>query len=271
MLIDTHVHAIADDMERYPGNYSADWARGGIATGVQIDTLLNTASVERAILVQPMTVYGADNRYLLDAQRLNASRFSAVVAVDPTDAVNNVHSYVEIPGVVGVRVTNASGIGIGTRLDDPHFAHAWNSAAEAGLTVVVSIDFSHLNELGLMLDSLVKAPTVLDHCAFPPIASGGWDVLDDLFRLSDKEGVILKATNHNFNELEEPAEFLERLTRVFGAERMVWGSDFPHTHSSDYPQLVAEAISVADILSASDREGFLGLTANRLWPVMGSA
>jgi len=60
--------------------------------------------------------------------------------------------------------------------------------------------------------------------------------------------------------------FLERLVKVFGADRVRWGSDFCQTHDRSYAELVALAREAFGDLGEKDRLARLGGTAARLWP-----
>ena len=56
--------------------------------------------------------------------------------------------------------------------------------------------------------------------------------------------------------------------RGFGADRLVWGSDYPQTHDRPYAALVALGRDACAGLPADDRARFLGGNAVRLWPAL---
>ena len=56
------------------------------------------------------------------------------------------------------------------------------------------------------------------------------------------------------------------LAARFGAERLMWGSDYSQTHDHPYPELAEYARRAASRLDPGAREAFLGGTAMRLWP-----
>jgi predicted TIM-barrel fold metal-dependent hydrolase len=59
---------------------------------------------------------------------------------------------------------------------------------------------------------------------------------------------------------------VERLGATFGAERLVWGSDYPQTHDRTYAELVALGRDSCAGLPPADQAGVLGENALRLWP-----
>ncbi len=64
----------------------------------------------------------------------------------------------------------------------------------------------------------------------------------------------------------DPVDLVDRLAAVFGAERLMWGSDFPQTHDRPYPELVDLGRRACARLSAGDQAAFLGGTALTLTP-----
>ncbi len=61
-------------------------------------------------------------------------------------------------------------------------------------------------------------------------------------------------------------DVLEWLCGVFGAQRLMWGSDYPQHHSERYPEIVAFGRRACGRLTADEQAAFLGGTALELWP-----
>ena len=59
---------------------------------------------------------------------------------------------------------------------------------------------------------------------------------------------------------------LAELAACFGAERLMWGSDFSQTHDRPYAELAEQARFAASHLDDDARAAFLGGTALRHWP-----
>ena len=59
---------------------------------------------------------------------------------------------------------------------------------------------------------------------------------------------------------------IERLVAEFGADHVMWGSDFCQIHDRNYDQLVALAKSAFSSLSSEDQSWCFARTAMSLWP-----
>ena len=55
---------------------------------------------------------------------------------------------------------------------------------------------------------------------------------------------------------------------TFGAERLVWGSDYPQTHDRTYAELVALGEGACAELGDGDRDRIMAGNALRLWPAL---
>ena len=81
-IVDTHLHAISADREHYPtapiGGHQSEWSRARPVDAAGVLRQMDAAGIARAVLVQASTVYGHDNRYVVDAVRANPDRFIGV-------------------------------------------------------------------------------------------------------------------------------------------------------------------------------------------------
>ncbi len=70
---------------------------------------------------------------------------------------------------------------------------------------------------------------------------------------------------------DQAASFVEQLVSRFGAERVMWGSDFSQTHDRSYPELVALGRSAfAGLTEAQQQQCFVD-TPRSLWPSLGGS
>jgi predicted TIM-barrel fold metal-dependent hydrolase len=274
-LFDTHTHAASDDNERYPrqpGAYRSHWWD---EPGHDVDGLLATltrAGVERVVAVQAIGVYGYDNAYVVDAAAAHPDRVTAVIAVDPGDdgAPAEVRRRASAPEVVGVRVFAVAGSD--AWVGGPGFADVVRACADTGLTLVVVLFPKHIPVLAPVIRQFPGVQVALDHCGFPDLADGLVAPASPVFDLVDAGNVSLKVSSHLFlhhlphgpEDAGVPAAFVGDLAGRFGAERLLWGSDYPQA-DLDYDRMVALARAAAGSLPPAGQDAFLGGNAVRLF------
>ena len=66
-------------------------------------------------------------------------------------------------------------------------------------------------------------------------------------------------------EAGDPRGFVEKLVARFGAERVMWGSDFSQTHDRPYAALARLGRDAFSSLDPEQQRSCLGLGAERLW------
>jgi predicted TIM-barrel fold metal-dependent hydrolase len=225
---DCHVHLFGP-AQRYPFD-SARVYTPGDADETTLDALHRRLGIERVVLVQP-SVYGTDNRRLLDGLAALGSSACAVAVIDDatTDAdLTRMHA----AGVRGVRV-NLSTSGI----DDP--AEAWRridahaaSPPPLGWHVQVLMKAPAIAALADRLARL-PCPLVIDHFGQPDLAQGpeqpAFRAILDLLR-AGRAVVKLSAMERLAGKggLGRLAPFAKALAQA-NPNAVVWGSDWPHT------------------------------------------
>lgn len=264
-MIDTHTHVVASDEERYPLDPSGmtdPWYRDDPCSVERLLTLMDEADVAAAVLVQGISAYGFDNRYALDAARAHPGRCTSVVYLDVAapDAVPTLRACVDDGGARGLRWVAFGD----TQLTEPRAV--WDEAAALGLPVVVTILADRLAELDAVLPSLPAVAFALDHCGFADFSNG---VPDDLAALAAYPRLHLKVSTIALDRMAEHGDVRDGLAELaarFGADRLMWGSDYSQTHDRPYVELAAYARHAASKLSDDDRVAYLGGTASDLWP-----
>jgi predicted TIM-barrel fold metal-dependent hydrolase len=269
LIVDTHVHVVGDELQ-YPLNPSGlgtNWFREVPVSVDEFAKLMDEAGVGRAVLVQAMGAYGFDNDYVLDAAASDPSRFKSVVIVDvagdPAAAAATLRAVAIDRGATGVRLFALGDDWVGA----PEAAPIWRAAADLGLLVVATLLAPQLPSLALALDRYPEVPVALDHCGFPDLSGGPpFPNAEPLLALSDRANLHLKVSCHVLEQLADPADLVDRLAGVFGAERLMWGSDFPQTHDRPYPALVELGGRACARLPPPDQAEFLAGTAMKLTP-----
>jgi predicted TIM-barrel fold metal-dependent hydrolase len=290
MMIDTHLHPLADDLQRYPmkpiGEQSA-WSKGGFhLTADEILEHMASAGVDQATLVQASTAHGYDNSFCADSCARYPDRFVGVCCIDPLapNAADTLSSWVEDRGMRGVRLFCISGISIGDRpsapeprwLDDPLTYSTWQRAEQLGIPVDVQVAMSGLDMVRNLLERFPRVNVILGHLAGPSLAEGPpYERAKDLLALARYPNLFLKFTTNNTRAASQgqadPASFFKLLLQTFGANRLLWGSNFPATQGrpgAAYREIVEEVQRVLSFLAPEDREWMFAGTARRLFPAL---
>lgn len=220
---DCHVHVFDAATPARTGHYRPVDRRLA-----QVEAVALEHRVRHLVLVQP-SVYGTDNTLMLNALALEPGRHRgvAVVADDIADAeLDALHA----AGVRGVRLNLVSPVGEGFDAAR-RFAALAPRLRRLGWHLEWYADAEHLPRIA-ELHRAGDLTCVLDH-----LAGIGARVADDhpawraAARLAER-GAWLKLSGWYRLGAEAPYTSLvpriRRLADLFG-ERMIWGSDWPHT------------------------------------------
>jgi predicted TIM-barrel fold metal-dependent hydrolase len=260
---DTHAHVISPDpalpmvpSRSYtpPPAPEADYLR-----------MLDAVGCSRGVLVQ-ISIYGTDNRYLLEVLGRHPDRLRGVAVVAP-DVTDRELEAMHAAGVRGLRI-NVSFPGSGLGPDD--MEPLAGRIALLGWHLQVLVDGRDLPELLPRMRRL-PCPGVLDHMGHMPAAlgvghpafqamrelvadHGWWAKLSGAYRLS--------GDYHAFREVTPWA----RALIAAAPDRVVWGSDWPHVAMARMPDTGLLRNLLAEWApDAADRERILVHNSARLY------
>jgi len=297
MIFDTHAHVLSADLDRYPHST----LRGGVRPPVprvifpvgELVAAMDREGVERACLVQRATLYGYDNRYMLDAAARYPDRFRSVAVLDAQDpsAPAALAELVRDHHLSGLRIVAPGLTEHDTDwLESPQSRALW-SAAEATSLPVAVILYRLNNAAGraAMLRIATRftgLPIILDHCGIPHASTPetqyaasqgipysiapppGFGLVEALAEFAGLPHVYFKVTDINFDRLAEAgydsAAFLRKLVDLFGPERVLWGSDVGQS-PAPYGEKIARLHHAASELGDQEREAFLGGNASWIY------
>ena len=268
MLVDAHTHIVSSDHEAYPLSPAAlggNWYLQSPCSAEGLLAEMDAAGVERAVLVQPLGAYSFDNRYAAASASAHPARFAAACCVDPyaESPARTLRGWLDLPGVGGARFFALSEQP-SSWLSDPATSVLWEQAAAVGAHVIVTVYESQLGELASVLERFGDAVVSLDHCGFCDVTRP-----EPLLTLARFENLHLKVTTNVIDAavaVDGTARgFVGRLAGAFGAERLMWGSDYCQTHDRAYEALVRAGIDAFSDLSGTQQDACLGGTAERLW------
>ena len=200
---------------------------------------------ERLVLVQP-TIYGTDNRCLLDAlDQVGTASGRGIVAVEDDVSVEELDRLHRL-GVRGIRYNLVHG-----RHDFATHAASRLAAqiVERGWHVEMYVDGDLLPQLFGFLSEL-PAPVVIDHMGQIATSRGIQnDAVHTLRRLLDGGNAWVKLSGYRASSAGYPFADLFALASVLigeVGERCVWGSDWPH---ANFAGRAPDAVQLLNLLS----------------------
>ncbi|MGZ5787062.1 MAG: amidohydrolase family protein [Ramlibacter sp.] len=217
---DCHVHVFDGAAPALDGHYVPPRR-----TLAMLDEAARPLGIGHYVLVQP-SVYGTDNRLMLEALRASGGRHRGVVVIAPEVSDGDLDAMHEA-GVRGVRFNLVSPVGNSAR----DWAHLAPRLQERGWHAQWYAPASQLAQI-VQLHEAHRVTAVLDHLAgMSPAMLHEAAVWDALRSMSDT-GAWIKLSGwyrlHSEAPFEDMVPLIERAVRLFG-ERCVWGSDWPHT------------------------------------------
>lgn len=262
--IDTHAHVFERGLplanaRRYAPTYDA--------TLSSYLAQLDAHGVSHGVLIQP-SFLGVDNSYLLAALKQAPQRLRGVAVIDPA-APDTLLTQMNTEGIVGIRL-NLIGAA-DPQLKSPVWQAALARLHALGWHVELHVEARRLPAL---LQPLLEAQVnvVVDHFGRPDPALGvddpGFAALLNAGRSRRVwvkiSGAYRNGTNGRGEAIAQAA--MPRLKDALGLDRLVWGSDWPHTQFE--PQINYDKMwAFAGVLlpNAADRKQVLVDTPAQLF------
>ncbi len=279
-LFDSHVHLFTDDLRDYP-MVATDQVKPRLLKDPNtVDKILRDMDengVERCAAVQYRTAYGTDNRYVLDSAKTHPRRIVPVVILDAVDPKSPavLRDLVKGRGAAGLRITGVPDKDGGYAwLDSPAAQNTWAAADALGIAVVLmpvppEAPTQPLDRIGALAAKFPNTHIVLDHIGWPAVEGPpDFGLTKVRAALGPHRNVAFKLSTINFTRLaggKIPAtDFVRHLIDVFGADRVMWGSDFGNSKGA-YAELVALGLSATATLKPAERRHVLRETGKRLF------
>lgn len=151
--------------------------------------------------------------------------------------------------------------------------------ASRGMTFdVVSVLPRHLEHVSTLAAKVPSLKIVIDHLSKPPIKDGGWQPWADLLaRAAEHPNVYAKISGLNTaadwedwkaGDLER---YIEHALKVFGPDRLMFGSDWPvAVLAGDYAKVWNATNTVLDRIAPEHKDRLLGLNAVEFYGLGGS-
>jgi predicted TIM-barrel fold metal-dependent hydrolase len=226
--IDTHAHIFRRGLKlasvrRYVPDYDAELTNYLSA--------LDANGISHGVLVQP-SFLGTDNSFLLDALQRQPERIRGIAVVEPNISKPELVK-LDNAGFVGIRL-NLVGLPI------PDFrSNGWPSLLRIVADLGWQVELHRAaSDLPPVVEALLKTGVnvMIDHFGLPDKNLGVNDPgFRALIRTASSRRVWIKLSGMYRTAPGNAAETMTRaavplLKETFGLERMVWGSDWPHTN-----------------------------------------
>jgi predicted TIM-barrel fold metal-dependent hydrolase len=231
--IDCHVHVF--DPQRFPYAPDVAYHPAGqeIGTAAQLVEVLRASGTRHALLVQPNSGYGGDNRCMLDAIRTYPDVFKGI-AIAPMDASPAMLAELRAQGIVGIAL-NPTANGLDPYAGAPALME---KLAELNMFVQLQVEFDQLLSFRPAIEA-IPVRVLIDHCGRPTPEDGvgqpGFAALLDLAgtgRVHVKLSGYSKFSRRPF-PYEDTRPFVAALLATFGSERCMWASDWPFLRSGE--------------------------------------
>lgn len=230
---DTHTHVFGDASE-FPMSPGRAYTPPE-ATPEQMLAMHRKLGVERVVIVTP-SVYGTDNRATLYGMKARGRSARGVAVIDEKTSEGELDN-LGAAGVCGVRINlgapapSAGAAERLTRMLDRVSGRGWHVQLFAGLAVVEAVE---------TVIAQAPVPVVMDHVAAALPAQGLEQAgFGALLRVVGSGKAYVKVT-HRFlpsgtgPEYRDSSAMLRALLRA-NADRVLWGTDWPHPDSRQLP------------------------------------
>jgi predicted TIM-barrel fold metal-dependent hydrolase len=227
MKIDSHAHVFLRSLKLAQFHR---YIPGEDAPVEEYLSLLDRFHFTNGVIIQP-SFLGTDNQYLLSALKSHPDRLRGVVVIDPARDLEKLAEWNDL-GCTGIRLNLFD-------LPDPDLSHSdWRKAIkkmrDLDWQIELHVEARRLPELApALLHSNLKV--VIDHFGRPNPALG----VDDpdfhyLLSLAESRRVWIKiSAAYRSSNIGMDTKFalsaVSLFKKSFGLDRMVWGSDWPHT------------------------------------------
>lgn len=285
LIVDSHLHVWADattESTKYPyaeGQIPPDSLKTRARTSSLLTEMKN-AGVDGALIVQPIN-HKFDHSYVEDAVSAHPGKFKGMLLHDPSLTSEMAVSRLEelaLKGFVGVRFNPYLWPeGVKMSKDGGAGMAVYRRCGELKMPVGVMAFKGlglHYDDVVSLIDACPETTLIFDHFGFTRLDEDGDEAFKKLLSLSKHKNVVVKisavfriAEGKDFEEVRTK-RFLP-LLEAFGAERLMFGTDFPFVLEQDGGYKHAVDLVGSWAVKESDRESLMGGTAQRLFGFWG--
>jgi L-fuconolactonase len=282
MRIDSHHHLW--DLAISPRPWLAGEVLAGISRTFSMDDFYKeraTAGIDQSILVQTISEYDEMREFFaVAAEHESVIGVVAWIDLSSTDCFRQLEKYLDLPGadrLIGIR-DGAQGRSDAQWLAGDQIVANARKLAEKDLVFDLLVDPSNLAASTQLVSHCPDTTFVLDHIGKPNIAKGDQGELaawsQSIHQLAANKNVYCKVsgmvTEADWKSWEENdfKRYFEVVLSAFGADRMMYGSDWPVCKlAATYDQVAKLAEYLIQDLSPSEKEKFWALNAKKAYGI----
>ncbi|MCS6863295.1 MAG: amidohydrolase [Abditibacteriales bacterium] len=272
-IIDSHLHVWSSDFARYPFEGREELKQMN-ASAEFLLRCMDAAGVSGAVIVQPIT-YRWDHRYVTECLQRWRDRFRGMCLINPCDpnAPQTLERLVTANGYCAVRINPnlyPQGVGLDSDLSD----RILEKAAELGIAVGFLIYPEHFEAVDTLLTRHPRVNVIIDHFGHCHTRDGGPETnvpLQKLLamarhpRLHVKLSEFPRASSEGY-PYRDLHSWTHALLRAFGAQRLMWGTDFPFIiEQCGYTRGLTLLSEETPGIASTDMEWLLGKTAEKVF------
>jgi predicted TIM-barrel fold metal-dependent hydrolase len=269
LIVDAQTHVVSDDTRRFPKREDAyTWPA---TTGEMVLDSMAAAGIDRSFLQQAYGVYGNDNAYLLEVVKAHPDRFAGAVCVDQIapGGPDTLSDLIENHGMSALRLVWNQQPNV---LADPSSYPLWQRAADLGIPVVVAAQLVDAPSLVTPLERFAGVRVALEHYWGNKLGDPPYELIAPVLELARFPNLYLRIVSNNSYAAREgastPRAFFSLLAERFGADRLIWGSNYPghwdkHGGVGERLELAREDLA---FLGADAARRIFGETAVTFWP-----
>ncbi|WOL11447.1 hypothetical protein Cni_G20209 [Canna indica] len=279
-ILDSHLHVWAspkEAAENYPYFPGQEPPIPGDA-----DFLLkcmSEAGVDGALIVQPIN-HMFDHSLVSSVLRRHPSKFVGCCLANPAEDGSGIKQLEDLVLKDGYRAVRfnpylwPSDQKMSNEIGRALFSKAGELGVPVGIMCMKGLSL-HISEIEELCENYTSTIVLLDHMGFckPPVTEEEHNTFSSLLKLSRFPQVYVKFSalfrvSRNHYPYEDTRNTLSQVIASYGANRVMWGSDFPfvvkecgYKEAKEAISLIANQIPV----SSSDMEWIMGRTLGQLF------
>ncbi|MEL6272751.1 MAG: amidohydrolase family protein [Chloroflexota bacterium] len=276
LRVDTHQHFWNLDKVAYPWLVPAFGPIYRTFEAPELEPQLAASNIQKTVIVQAMDSY-ADTDYMLDVAA-NYDWVAGVVGwvplLDPAECARKLEEYAANPYFKGMRHLIHEESNPDWVLQK-QVVESLQLLADKGLTFdVVAVFPNHLKHVPTLVEKVPNLRMVIDHLAKPPQSAEDRAVWQEQFAAAaQSDNVYAKISGLNtvtpdFENwtYEDIKPMIDVALEAFGAERLMFGSDWPvAVLAGDYAKVVTETEKAIDGLADAEKEAIWSDTAKAFY------